>query len=97
MRPRDDGKLAFTGLTAGRYEDALRDIIKRKAAGEKISPVAHPKPKATTNLKDAPRASLEGTQKRPVTVPTLPRNSSAQAMLGPHNDGLLHSNQKGGC
>jgi DNA end-binding protein Ku len=48
-----------------RYEDALRDLIKRKAAGEKIAPVEHPKPKATTNLMDALRASLEGTQKRP--------------------------------
>jgi DNA end-binding protein Ku len=48
-----------------RYEDALRDIIKRKAAGEKITPAEHPRPKATTNLMDALRASLEGTQKRP--------------------------------
>jgi DNA end-binding protein Ku len=48
-----------------RYEEALRDIIKRKAAGEKITPAEHPKPKATTNLMDALRASLAGTQKRP--------------------------------
>jgi DNA end-binding protein Ku len=48
-----------------RYEDALRDLIKRKAAGEKITPVEHPKPKTTVNLMDALRASLEGTQKRP--------------------------------
>jgi DNA end-binding protein Ku len=47
-----------------RYEDALRDIIK-KAAGEKITPAEHPGPKATTNLMDALRASLAGTQKRP--------------------------------
>jgi DNA end-binding protein Ku len=48
-----------------RYEDALRDLIKRKAAGEKITPAQHPRPKATTNLMDALRASLAGTQKRP--------------------------------
>jgi hypothetical protein len=48
-----------------RYEDARRDLIKRKAAGEKIAPAEHPKPKATTNLMDALRASLKGTQKRP--------------------------------
>jgi DNA end-binding protein Ku len=48
-----------------RYEDALRDLIKRKAAGEKITPAEHPRPKATTNLMDALRASLAGTQKRP--------------------------------
>jgi hypothetical protein len=27
----------------------------------------------------------------------LPRDCSAQALLRPHNDGSLHSNQKGGC
>jgi DNA end-binding protein Ku len=43
-----------------RYEDALRDLIKRKAAGEKITPVEHPKPKTTVNLMDALRASLGG-------------------------------------
>jgi DNA end-binding protein Ku len=48
-----------------RYEDALRDIIKRKAAGEKITPEEHPRPKTTANLMDALRASLAGTQKRP--------------------------------
>jgi DNA end-binding protein Ku len=48
-----------------RYEDALRDLIKRKAAGEKITPAEHPRPKATTNLMDALRASLAGTEKRP--------------------------------
>jgi DNA end-binding protein Ku len=48
-----------------RYEDALRDIIKRKAAGEKIAPAEHPRPKATTNLMNALRASLAGTRKRP--------------------------------
>jgi DNA end-binding protein Ku len=48
-----------------RYEDALRDLIKRKAAGEKIAPVQHAKPKTTVNLLDALRASLEGTHKRP--------------------------------
>jgi DNA end-binding protein Ku len=48
-----------------RYEDALRDLIKRKAAGEKITPAEHPRPKATTNLMDALRAGLAGTQKRP--------------------------------
>jgi DNA end-binding protein Ku len=51
-----------------RYEDALRDLIKRKAAGEKITPAQHPRPKATTNLMDALRASLAGTQKRPAAA-----------------------------
>jgi DNA end-binding protein Ku len=48
-----------------RYEEALREIIKRKATGEEITPAEHPRPTATTNLMDALRASLAGTQKRP--------------------------------
>jgi hypothetical protein len=48
-----------------RNEDARCDLIKRKAVGEKIAPAEHPRPKATTNVLEALRASLEGTQKRP--------------------------------
>jgi non-homologous end joining protein Ku len=43
-----------------RYEDALRDLIKRKAAGKEITPAKFEKPKTTTNLMDALRASLQG-------------------------------------
>jgi DNA end-binding protein Ku len=43
-----------------RYEEALRDLIKRKAAGKEITPVKVEKPKTTTNLMDALRASLQG-------------------------------------
>jgi DNA end-binding protein Ku len=43
-----------------RYEDALRDLIKRKQAGEKLAPVKIEPPKSTTNLMDALRASLKG-------------------------------------
>jgi DNA end-binding protein Ku len=46
-----------------RYEDALRDLIERKQAGEKIAPAKLQKPKTTTNLLDALRASLHGTQR----------------------------------
>jgi DNA end-binding protein Ku len=42
-----------------RYEGALRDLIKRKAAGMETSPVKVEKPKTTTNLMDALRASLQ--------------------------------------
>jgi DNA end-binding protein Ku len=33
-----------------RYEDALRGLINRKAAGERITLAHHPKPKTTVNL-----------------------------------------------
>ena len=46
-----------------RYEDALRDLIKRKQAGEKITPAKLEAPKTTTNLMDALRASLQGTNR----------------------------------
>jgi hypothetical protein len=38
-----------------RYENALRHMIKRKEAGEKITPAKVEKPKTTTNLMDALR------------------------------------------
>jgi DNA end-binding protein Ku len=48
-----------------RYEDALREIIKRKAAGEKIVPIEHARPKTTVNLMEALRASIASTERRP--------------------------------
>jgi DNA end-binding protein Ku len=46
-----------------RYEEALRDLIKRKQAGEEITPVKVEKPEKKLNLMDALRASLEGTNR----------------------------------
>jgi DNA end-binding protein Ku len=57
-----------------RYEDALRDLIKRKQSGEKIAPAKSEKPKTTTNLMDALRASLQGSN-RPAAVSTRKRVS----------------------
>jgi DNA end-binding protein Ku len=54
-----------------RYEDAMRELIKRKAAGEKITPVDHAKPKTTVNLMEALRASVEAGGKRP-PAPSAP-------------------------
>jgi DNA end-binding protein Ku len=53
-----------------RYEDALRDLIKRKQAGEEITPVKVEKPDKKMNLMDALRASLQGA--------TRPSSSSAR-------------------
>jgi DNA end-binding protein Ku len=58
-----------------RYEDAMRELIKRKAAGEKITPVEHAKPQTTTNLMEALRASLDGTHKRPAAASVRRRAS----------------------
>jgi DNA end-binding protein Ku len=43
-----------------RYEDALRDLIKRKEAGEEIRPAKAETPEKKMNLMDALRASLQG-------------------------------------
>lgn len=43
-----------------RYEDALRDLIKRKQAGEEITPAKVEKSEKKMNLMDALRASLQG-------------------------------------
>jgi DNA end-binding protein Ku len=43
-----------------RYEDALRDLIKRKQAGEEITPAKAEKPEKKMNLMEALRASLQG-------------------------------------
>jgi DNA end-binding protein Ku len=43
-----------------RYEDALKDLIKRKQAGEEITPSKVEKPSKKMNLMDALRASLQG-------------------------------------
>jgi DNA end-binding protein Ku len=51
-----------------RYEEALRDLIKRKQAGEEITPAKIAKPKKKMNLMDALRASLQDAN-RPSSSP----------------------------
>lgn len=43
-----------------RYEEALRDLLKKKAHGEKIEKVEHEKPSNVINLMDALRKSVKG-------------------------------------
>lgn len=57
-----------------RYEDALRDLIKRKQAGEEITPAKVEKPEKKMNLMDALRASLHGSD-RPAASSTRKRVS----------------------
>jgi DNA end-binding protein Ku len=61
-----------------RYEDALREVIKRKAAGEKIVPIEHARPKTTVNLMEALRASIASTERRP-PAPSTPHRAPAAA------------------
>jgi DNA end-binding protein Ku len=58
-----------------RYEDAMCELIKRKAAGEKITPVEHAKPKTTVNLMEALRASVEAGGKWP-PAPSVPSRAA---------------------
>jgi DNA end-binding protein Ku len=72
-----------------RYETALRDLVKRKLAGEKIVPAKYAKPKPPTDLMAALKASLGQPRpserlraRRPVTHPRRPaqrRQSRRQA------------------
>jgi DNA end-binding protein Ku len=43
-----------------RYEEALKDLIKRKSQGKKIEPPEKPQPSNVVNLMDALRASVRG-------------------------------------
>jgi DNA end-binding protein Ku len=51
-----------------RYEDALRDLIKRKQAGEEVAPAKVEKPEKKMNLMDALRASLQGAHRPSATA-----------------------------
>jgi DNA end-binding protein Ku len=72
-----------------RYENALRDLVKRKLAGEKIVPAKYAKPKPPTDLMAALKASLgesrpsERLRARPPTThprrPAQRRQSRRQA------------------
>jgi DNA end-binding protein Ku len=62
-----------------RYENALRDLVKRKLAGEKIVPARHAKPKPPADLMAALKASLGQSRpserlraRRPVAHPRPP-------------------------
>ncbi len=48
-----------------RYENALRQLIKKKSAGEKIEPARQPETAKVINLMDALRRSVEADKKRP--------------------------------
>jgi len=43
-----------------RYEEALKDLLKKKASGQKIEPVDHEEPSNVVDLMEALRASVKG-------------------------------------
>jgi DNA end-binding protein Ku len=47
-----------------RYENALTDLLKKKEAGEKITPVRGAPPPRVVNLMDALRASVDAEKKK---------------------------------
>jgi Transposase IS66 family len=63
-----------------RYETAMRDLIERKQAAEKIVSVARASPKATVNLMEALQASL--VENRP-PAPSVQRRAGASAARRP--------------
>jgi len=62
------------------YESALKDLLKKKQAGEKISPAKQPKASNVVSLMDALRRSVEGERsgRRPASArrPTARRSAS---------------------
>jgi DNA end-binding protein Ku len=55
-----------------RYEEALRELLKKKRAGEEIGPVKHREPAKVINLMDALRKSLEASGAKPAKKPPAP-------------------------
>ena len=56
-----------------RYENALVDLLKKKQAGEKITPVRGAPPPRVVNLIDALRASIDAEKKKPPAPSTQAR------------------------
>jgi DNA end-binding protein Ku len=71
-----------------RYETAMRDLIEREQAGEKIVSVAHASPKTTVNLMEALRASL--VKKRPPAA-SVQRRAGASAARRPTAKARSHT------
>jgi DNA end-binding protein Ku len=62
-----------------RYEEALKELIKRKSQGKKIEPPEKPQPSNVINLMDALRASVRGDKPKARRA----RNSERTHMRGP--------------
>jgi DNA end-binding protein Ku len=61
-----------------RYEDALKELLRKKQAGQKIEVPKEPTPAKVINLMDALRRSVE-TERRPVARSTAQRRAPKKA------------------
>jgi DNA end-binding protein Ku len=65
-----------------RYEDALKDLIRRKRKGEKIEPTAQPKQSNVIDLMDALRKSVKGDSRKTPPAAAHPRQSRPRRRSG---------------
>jgi DNA end-binding protein Ku len=66
-----------------RFEDALRELIKKKEAGQPIQPAKHAEPKPTSNLMEALKASLgRPSERAPARRPATPAARRPRAARG---------------
>ncbi|MFL5066684.1 MAG: Ku protein [Xanthobacteraceae bacterium] len=63
------------------YENALKELLRKKQAGEKIAPAAQPQPAKVINLMDALRKSLE--TERAATTPAKPKAATSSRQRAP--------------
>ncbi len=63
------------------YENALKELLRKKQAGEKIAPAAQPQPAKVINLMDALRKSLE--TERGATERAKPKAAASQRQRAP--------------
>jgi DNA end-binding protein Ku len=61
-----------------RYENALVDLLKKKQAGEKITPARGAPPPRVINLMDALRASIDAEKKKAPAPSTQVRRSTVR-------------------
>jgi DNA end-binding protein Ku len=63
------------------YENALKELLRKKQAGEKIAPAAQPQPAKVINLMDALRKSLE--TERGAATPAKPKAATSSRQRAP--------------
>lgn len=61
-----------------RYEDALKELLKKKAQGKPIEPVEHEKPSNVINLMDALRRSVKGEKSAERRKPARPHHGASK-------------------
>ena len=65
------------------YETALKELLRKKEAGEKIVPAEAPRPAKVVNLMDALKRSLDAERKAPAEQPSAARRRGASSAKKP--------------